>query len=60
MTYFNLADHSFVNLYLAPLLNWGYVNGFNVDSSADSKRRLLENEVVPKSVAAIGYTHSFI
>jgi hypothetical protein len=30
LAYFNLADNEYVNLYLSPLLNWKFLNGFNI------------------------------
>ena len=30
IAYFSLADHSFVNMYLSPFLDWRYMNGFNL------------------------------
>ena len=31
LAYLNLADNSYVNLYLSPLLDWRYLNGYNID-----------------------------
>lgn len=31
LAYFNLADNDYVNLYLSPLLDWRYLNGYNID-----------------------------
>lgn len=49
MAYFNLADQSFVNLYLSPLLDWRYMNGYNIapkentSANMSESRRLQQN-----------------
>lgn len=31
MAYLNLADQEYINLYLSPLADWRYMNGFNLE-----------------------------
>ena len=52
LAYFNLADNEYVNLYLSPLLNWRFLNGFNL--------ALEKGSPVPESILAIDYGISFI
>ena len=49
IAFFNLADQSFVNLYLSPLLDWRYMNGYNIapkentSANMSESRRLQQN-----------------
>ena len=52
LAYFNLADNEYVNLYLSPLLDWKYLNGYNINFGSGS--------IVPANVQAIQYSSSFI
>jgi hypothetical protein len=36
LAYFNLADNEYVNLYLSPLLDWKYLNGYNINFKSGS------------------------
>lgn len=38
LAYLNLADQPSVNLFLSPLLNWRYMNGFNLKPKNDSNK----------------------
>ena len=52
LAFFNLADNQYVNLYLSPLLDWRYINGFNIN---------LENgSIVPVRIQSLRYKSSFI
>ena len=52
LAYFNLADNEYVNLYLSPLLDWKYLNGYNINFKSSS--------IVPANVQAIQYSSSFL
>lgn len=64
LAFLNLADNPTVNLYLSPLLSWKSINGLNLPTSKtlDNGIKWLtgNDQIVPRSVAAIGYSHSFL
>ena len=52
LAFFSLASHDKVNLYLQPLLQWKYVNGYNVETSQPSIN-------VSNSINLMGYKDNF-